>query len=473
MLAIFPISSYDTWWILAAGERMLETREVLRTGIGSWTRASAPYAYHGWMFAILTAVCHRIAGEWGLILLRSLLAGCCFLFLGLASMARGARGAGILLLPGLALILGYTNLFWPVRPQSASQTLLALTLLLMSWSHLAGWSRCLTMTSLTVVWANLHGGVLLGIAVLWIIVIGENLDSLRRGVAHWRSMRTPDVKLLLFGSMGCLLTPYGYTGILSALRHIRGEAVATLPLEWSTPRIADFPIFLLLLAITAAGVLASFLTNRMRWIDPLLFLFFSLMGLKAVRYLAIASMGLSFVGSACWVTVLGEHHFKGRREKFGIIAAMVVIMLLLWRGVGRDQWLFHGGWNPGRPLPVGAVDFMSRNQIVQGVFNPYEWGGYLIWRFQPDNAAFIDGRIDLYPQELVRDYLAVQDGNPGWRTILNRYSVQVILWRNGPAGARLLQALECDQTFIPIYKDPVATVYVRKNGQYQRFVKSG
>ncbi|HEX2521611.1 MAG TPA: hypothetical protein VHP35_05740, partial [Terriglobia bacterium] len=74
LLAVFPVSSYDTWWILAAGERMLETGTILTTGVGSWTRGQEPYDYHGWGFAVVAAWCHRLAGTWGLIALRSLLA---------------------------------------------------------------------------------------------------------------------------------------------------------------------------------------------------------------------------------------------------------------------------------------------------------------------------------------------------------------------------------------------------------------
>jgi hypothetical protein len=72
-LTLFSLSSYDIWiwWILAVGEIMLETGEKLRSGIGSWTRVSTPYVHRGRMFAILTAFSHRLAGEWGLIFLRS------------------------------------------------------------------------------------------------------------------------------------------------------------------------------------------------------------------------------------------------------------------------------------------------------------------------------------------------------------------------------------------------------------------
>ena len=472
-LALFPLSSYDTWWILAAGEHMLQTREILHSGIGSWTRSSTSYVYHGWMFAIFTALSYRILGEWGLILLRSLLAGSCFMFLGLATRARGARGAGVLLLPGLALLMGYTNLFWPVRAQSTSQVLLALTLLLMSLSRLEGWRRCLTLTLTTVVWANLHGGVLLGFVVLMIIVTGENIDCFRQGGGLERSKVMKDCALLAGAALGCLLTPYGVKGLFSALRHIRGEHVATLPLEWGTPRLADFPLFALLLGLVGIGLLTTIFSNRMRWADPLLFLLFAVMGLSSLRYLEIASIGLAFVGSSCFAAALGERYFKGWRGGIGAVASVILLGSLLGIGVGRDRYLFHGGWRPGRQLPVGAVDFMARNQIFQQVFNPYEWGGYLIWRLRPANVAFIDGRVDLYSEELVRDYLWVQDANPGWKIILDRYSIQAILWRNGQSGQALRTELEKDGSFVPIFKDQGAILFVRKNGRYLQLARSG
>jgi hypothetical protein len=40
------------------------------------------------------------------------------------------------------------------------------------------------------------------------------------------------------------------------------------------------------------------------------------------------------------------------------------------------------------------------------MFNSYNWGGYLLWEL-PEYPVFIDGRTDLYDDELVEEWLRV------------------------------------------------------------------
>ena len=42
--------------------------------------------------------------------------------------------------------------------------------------------------------------------------------------------------------------------------------------------------------------------------------------------------------------------------------------------------------------PVDAAAFLKKNRISGNMFNPYAWGGYLIWALYPDHKVFIDGR---------------------------------------------------------------------------------
>ena len=49
------------------------------------------------------------------------------------------------------------------------------------------------------------------------------------------------------------------------------------------------------------------------------------------------------------------------------------------------------------------VNFLTQNQIKGKIFNYYNWGGYLIWRY-PSEKVFIDGRMVSW-QEPITGYL--------------------------------------------------------------------
>jgi hypothetical protein len=434
-------------------------------GVGSWTRAGEPYVYHSWGFAVIAASCHRLAGDAGLICLRALLAAACSFFLTLAVSVRQACGAWVLLFPGLALLFGFTNLFWPVRPQSASQALLALLLLILSRDATHGGRCILLAVPLTFLWANLHGGSLLGVVILILAVAGNFVDSWRKQTYRtadwvWRGVA---VGLCFLASFA---TPYGFQGLFSALRHIGGEFAATAPMEWGTPRIAEHPLFVLLLILAAAGLISALLSGRFRLADSLLFILFALMGLRSLRYLEIAAIGLAYTGAASWSSALNKR-YSLQYNRLGIASGTLLIAVLLAMGIGRDSFLFQRGWRPGRPLPVAAVQFLSRNKVTSKLLNPYEWGGYLIWEFRPIDIAFVDGRADLYSEAFLKDYLTISAGAEGWKGIVDRHGIQAVLWRAGPNGNPLLEVLNRDPSFIQVYSDTTAVVFVRGAGRYK------
>jgi len=64
------------------------------------------------------------------------------------------------------------------------------------------------------------------------------------------------------------------------------------------------------------------------------------------------------------------------------------------------------------------------------LFNSYNWGGYLLWEL-PEYPVFIDGRTDLYNDELINEWLQVMRGEPGWQEALDRWQVRLVLLEPG------------------------------------------
>jgi hypothetical protein len=471
VLAIFPVSSYDVWWILAVGNHVLDGLGIPRTGIGSWTRSSEFYVYHSWGFCVIAAAAHRIGGLSGLIVLRMILAGATFLVLTLAIVKRGARGPSVVLFPGLALLLGFTNLFWPVRPQSASQALLAVLLLFLTYLHHGRRMIFLATPFLFVLWANLHGGVILGLIVLALHALGDFIDRRRRLAENTTELST-QVQVFLLSVLACFFTPYFHGVLLSSIRHVGGTAAASAPMEWGAPKLSDFPLFIALLALAIAGVALAALSRRGRMADLLLLGLFAAMGLRSLRYLEISAVGIAYAGACVWSAALDERIPEKISRISGLVGA-ATLALLLAMGIGRDPYFLLGGWRPLRPLPVAAVKFLAERRITNRLANPYEWGGYLIWAFRPQNIAFVDGRADLYTADFLRDYFTMDLGDKGWRKVLGDYSVQAILWRGGPDGANLRLNLDDDGSFVRVYTDPVAVVYLRKGGWYEHLIPAG
>src|SRR5262249_5001072 len=60
--------------------------------------------------------------------------------------------------------------------------------------------------------------------------------------------------------------------------------------------------------------------------------------------------------------------------------------------------------------PVGAMDFIQQQGLQGNIFHPQIYGDYLIWRLWPQQRTFIDGRVHLFDDSVIRDYrLAFHD----------------------------------------------------------------
>jgi hypothetical protein len=89
------------------------------------------------------------------------------------------------------------------------------------------------------------------------------------------------------------------------------------------------------------------------------------------------------------------------------------------------------------------------------MFNDYGWGGYMLLAL-PERKVFIDGRNDFYGAQLVKEFNKVNNIEPGWESVLQRYDVG---WTILPRGDALNTVLELHPSWRLVYTDEVATIY--------------
>ncbi|HUV90328.1 MAG TPA: hypothetical protein VMY80_11795, partial [Anaerolineae bacterium] len=136
-----------------------------------------------------------------------------------------------------------------------------------------------------------------------------------------------------------------------------------------------------------------------------------------------------------------------------VLVAAGVKAALPW----RDEFNVE---NERRTLPADAVEWIQREQPPGPMFNSYNWGGYLIWHLWPAYRVFVDGRTDLYGDELLEQYLDVRFAKPGFQQVFDQYGVNFVLTE---AGGFTDNFLALDDGWRRAYADEIAVVYVRMN----------
>jgi hypothetical protein len=134
----------------------------------------------------------------------------------------------------------------------------------------------------------------------------------------------------------------------------------------------------------------------------------------------------------------------------GLVLVAVGLKVALVYPVSVNEDAFQKG------LPVGAVEYLRQNKPPGRLFNSYNWGGYLLWEL-PEYPVFVDGRTDLYDDEVIGEWLRVARAEDGWQEVIDRWGIHIILLEPNTPLVYRLEVVGWQR----LYSDEVAVVYGR------------
>jgi hypothetical protein len=305
-------------------------------------------------------------------------------------------------------------------------------------------------------WANLHGGYVLGIGLLAMFTIAQRLDSTADATSWRRGLAVTGLAFLATAA-----SPYTYHVWLYPISYLAGDnASLTLIDEWKSANfheLRSIPFAALSLATMVVGAA----TRRFdAWRSGLIVVFGAL-ALQSMRHQPLfaivwsATVGISIIERwPEWGGAVRRDAAAGAMNwglLAGGIAALCTVLAVSPQGVPlRDPPA--GGSNQ---LPIASADLLVEHHPAARVFNEYAWGGYLIDRLYPAGGhVFIDGRADIYGA-LVPQYVRAIRGD-GWEQLFARHGVEMALL---PPGVPLVKELQA-AGWVPAVRDPVQVLLV-------------
>ncbi|QWV96553.1 hypothetical protein KP005_14390 [Geomonas nitrogeniifigens] len=457
----------DTGYHIRAGEEILRARAVPLFDMFSQHAPPLPWTAHEWLAEVIMALLHQACGMSGVVALYALLLAATFRLLFRALMS---YHAGVL--PATAVTLATlicSKLHWLARPHLFTFLLLVVFhYLLEAWRRRGGRSLWL-LPPLMLLWANLHGGFAAGLLLLAAFLAGT-AAGMAGGTPETRRAarrKTGELGAALLGCLAAaLLNPYGWRLLLFPLRLVSDRYLMEHVAEFLPPSVHGWlPFNCMLLLLIALFALSRKKTEPT---ELLLALGFGYMALTSARYIPLfnlvtapalaARLGeLGQEGGGRWMRFLkGLSTRLARLERRALpvwgAAAVAVVTAATAGGLFRHSF-------DRRLMPVDACEFVLRKGIKGKVFNSDEFGDYLIYRGYPACRVFIDGRLDMYGAQRLKEYNEVIDFRPGWDRVLERYGISWIIFETDSRFARFLQQRGEWQL---IYADEVATVFEKK-----------
>lgn len=440
------LADFDIFLHLAVGESILDQHQIPRTGMFSATRGDAAWVDNEWGFQVLVAAIHRVAGVTGLVLLKSFLPALAACVLAAAMLRRGVPHAGVA--AAIALTgwgLGLVNL----RPQLV--TYVFLTVFLLGLSDLeAGRTRApvVYLPIAAAVWANMHGGFIVGLVVL---AIAAAVEVVRQAAGRPPTLPLKPLLAALTLSVGAaFLNPYGWRQVVYPITYALRPAMTTFNVEWRPIVLVDVPGLALVFGV--AVVVFALSPRRPALRDLAIAVAFAGFAFKAWRHVGLAAYVVPWTlasSARTWIEDAIPKDSLGRRAL--LPAAVGLLMLAGFACVLElpKESPFH--FDRGLPLPVQTSNFFAEHRPPGTLFNQYEWGGYLIYRFKPESVVFVDGRNDLYGEEFMADDFRIITAEPGSEEILARYGVGSAMLGYQRPNARLIAKL-LDEGWVCVHR---------------------
>ncbi|MEI8394469.1 MAG: hypothetical protein WCF85_07020 [Rhodospirillaceae bacterium] len=449
--ALKLLNDPDTYWHIEAGRWMLSHHAVPFFDPFSHSLPGAPWFAHEWLAELIFALVYQYSGWNGTILVA--------VFSFAAALALLTR----FLLPhfkpihallAVALGAGLTMPHLLVRPHVLAFPILVLWVAALVRARDNDASPPWRALPLMVLWVNLHGGFLFGLALAGFFMVEAVLSApdfaaRRREAGRW-------TLFVLLAGLVSALNPRGFEALLFPF-HVLGQAVLQAEIiEWKSVDFQQFQV----LEVCLLGLLAlGFSTGvRLPLTRTALLLLLVHMALKHQRHGDLLGLCAPLVVAAPLGAQLrlllpkmtAAEHRASRPASAGAVALAGLLTLGLAAGFSARPIERVDGPN----TPHSALLAAQALGLSGPVFNAHPFGGYLIFN---GVAPFIDGRLDMYGDAFWSRHLRAYTGDrQALLSILHDYRIRWTMLESGSPAVGVLDHLPGWQR---VYTDGFAVIH--------------
>ena len=434
----------DTWLTLVAGRDVWQHGIPTHDVLAVWT-AGRTWIDQQWLAQLVFYAADRVGGLASVFVLH-LVALTAALGLAMATARkRGASGGGVFLIALIALLVAPWS--WQPRAQSLAEVpyVLLLALLLRERADGPG-RRVLLALPLLVLWANLHGSVVIGVALVLAYAV--------LGLVRERGCGRIYLPLLL--SPLCLLvTPYGVHTI-HYYGAVFGNNLAALAPEWQTPHGREAIGFFLLAAVAVVLLLRG--RRRLTTLELVVFVLTLGASLTAVRFFVWFALAMTMILPPFLRTPPLRVPAPVSRCGGWICATAVVGVvgaLLVQPGSWYErEWPAHAG------RALVAAERADRDGAIFVHGHEADW---LLWRYPSlEGRIAYDARLELLSSAELQQVVRF-DRREGrrWPSVTDGYA---FVWVNSEARPEVASALARQPGSKLIYRDRQITLLRRAAG---------
>lgn len=443
---------------LLLGKIILQTHNVPTTNLFSYTYPNFPFINHHWFSEVIFYLIFNISGYNGLLILSIAIVLTAFFLIFLFSSKRTSLISLCLVsLLYLRVLFERTEL----RPEIFSFLFLSIFIVIL-YKYKEKFTKLIFILPLIeLLWVNIHIYFFIGIAVFGLFWI----DFL---VSHRKKIFQSPAKILsLIFILTIAVTLFNPNFISGALYPFRVFGNYGYQIEenqnifflWNLFQKATVPYLVAAIFLLFSVLILKIKNTKL--IDWFLAVFFSVLSIVAVRNFPLFVFGTIFISAKCLSLFFENKIFN---KKTVNILPIVIIFITLWQ-ITQIFNPLKFGFGEYSEVKNGA-DFFLQNNLKGPIFNNFNIGSYLDYRFYPKEKVFVDGRPEAYPADFFKNiYVPMQENPRFFEEIDKKYKFQTIFFSHTdqtPWSAIFLRGIANNKNWKMIYLDNFVVIFQKK-----------
>jgi hypothetical protein len=458
----------DLWGHLVFGREIWTSKAIPRVDIYSYTAYGMPWINHEWLSEAVMWVIFDLFGSPGLLAMKMIIGLVAVSAISLVSYHRRSNFFIYSLVFVLSVFIMSPGFM--TRPQLATFLFTPLFFLVIHLYLERKINILWTLPVFMILWANSHGGFLIGAGIVPIIIALEYNECHKKKMDH-RHLRS----LVLWGIIteaSLLINPYGIHLLTFLYRTITLERSIT---EWAP--VSLFDLSYIRLKIFSLFVVAAFFINRDKnrfWeigiiIVAMLYAFLHqrhtpILAILAAPFLAEKLSG--FCSRTGFDEMIGLSYFK---ISLTVALALITAYQLSDTLNRYIKARFNIIVDPG-VYPTGALNFIKANNIKGNLLVPFDWGEDAVWNLYPENKVSIDGRFDtVYPEDVINDHFNGMRSEDGWNHLLKKYPTDIVLAKRDPFSERMINI--SSDGWVYVYSDDISIIFLKDEAPMREVIE--
>jgi hypothetical protein len=440
----------DAWYMLVSG-RMVAHHGVPHNDTLTWLSLGRAWVDQQWLAQLALYIVWAAGGIAPVLLTTVVFYAGAFTVLAIEARRRGASDRSVAIVIAFAFFVGIPNTV--LRAQVPAYLLFAIVLALLL-SDAAGPSRRVYLTlPLIVLWANVHGSVVLGAALTALYGLVCAAGNLRRR-APARTWLLRATVLVGAPWICVLISPYGFALPGYYRRVLDNPTLSNAVSEWGASTLRGQPMFF---ALLLGGLVLAVVARRRLTPFALLALAGSgVFGLLAVRNIVWFSFVAAAVLPAAMDGVWRPGETRRRRSVNVLLGASAVGFAVAITAV----MLGHGTRWYEKSYPRGAVSALARAASAEPKARIFANERYADWLLYEDPALVgrvaYDVRFELLTQRQLQSIVAFRSlSGVDWQRAVKGYRLLVLDPKNDRGAVRWL---ERNRGATVLYRNPDVVV---------------